>query len=64
MSFKNFLDKSNPKPHKIWVDKCSEFYNRFLQNNDIEMYLTCNEMKSVIAIRFIITLKKIKFINT
>ena len=58
MSFKNFLDKSNRKTNKIWVDKCNEFYNRFLQNNDIEMYLTYNEMKSVIGIRFIITLKK------
>ena len=29
----------------------------FLQNNDIEMYLTHNEVKSVIAERFIRTLK-------
>ena len=44
------------------VDKGSEFYIRsiksFLQNNDIEMYLTHNEKKSVVAERFIRTLKK------
>ena len=37
-AFQNFLDESNPKPNKIWVDKGSEFYKRsmksFLQNND------------------------------
>ena len=26
-AFKNFLDDSNRKPNKIWVDKGSEFYN-------------------------------------
>ena len=35
----------------------------FLQNNGIEMYLPNNEGKSVIAERFIRTLKK-RFINT
>ena len=38
-----------------------EFYNRstklFLQNNDIELYSTHNEGKSVIAERFMKTLK-------
>ena len=47
-----FLDKSNLKPNKIWIDKGSEVYNRsvksFLQSNDIEMYSTNNEGKSVI----------------
>ena len=51
----------------IWVDKRSEFYNRsrksFLQNNDIEIYSTCKEGKSVAAERFIRTIKT-KFINT
>ena len=46
---------------KIWVDKGSEFYNRsmksWLGKNDIEMYLTHNEGKSVAAERFIRTLK-------
>ena len=46
---------------KIWVDKASEFYNRsvksWLQDNDIEMYSAHNEGKSVVAERFIRTLK-------
>ena len=45
----------------MWVDKGGEFYNRStkssLQNNDIEVYSTHNEQKSVVAERFIITLK-------
>ena len=52
-AFQNILDERNHKPHEIWVDKGSEFYNRsmksFLQNNDIEMYSMHNEGKSVIA---------------
>ena len=47
-----FLDKSNLKPNKIWIDKGTDVYNRsiksFLQSNDIEMYSTNNEGKSVI----------------
>ena len=50
------------KSNKIWVDKSSEFYNSFfkkwLKDNDIEMYSTHNEGKSVAAERFITTLKK------
>ena len=49
------------KPNKIWVDQGSEFYNRvfkkWLSDNDIIMYLTYNEGKSVIAERFFGTLK-------
>ena len=49
------------KANKIWLDKVSEFYNRsmksFLQNDDIEMYSTHNKGKSVVAERFIRTLK-------
>ena len=49
------------KPNKIWVDQGSEFYNNsfkdFLKINNIEMYSTYNEGKSVIAERFIRTLK-------
>ena len=55
------LKKFNHKPNKIWVDKGTEFYNIFfkkwLKDNDIEMYSTNNEGKSVIAERFIRTLK-------
>ena len=49
------------KPNKIWVDQGSEFYDKsfkdFLIINNIEMYSTYNEGKSVIAERFIRTLK-------
>ena len=49
------------KPNKIWVGKGSEFYNAFfkkwLRDNDIVMYSTHNEGKSVVAERFIRTLK-------
>ena len=45
----------------IWVDKGSKFYNnsfkKWLKNNDTEMYSTHNEEKSVIAERYIRTLK-------
>ena len=49
------------KPNKICVDKGSKFYNRsmktWLEKNEIEMYSTHNEGKSVVAERFIRTLK-------
>ena len=52
---------SNRKPNKIWVDHGSEFLNNkfksFLKENDIEMYSTFNEGKSIVAERFIKTLK-------
>ena len=60
-AFQKILDDSKRKPNKIWVNKGSEFYNnsfkRWLKDNDIVMYSTNNEGKSVIAERFIITLK-------
>ena len=66
MLFKRILRKSNRKPNKIWVDKGSEFYNRsiksWLEKNDMEMYSILNERKSVLAERFIRTLKN-KFTN-
>ena len=53
--------KSGRKPNKIWVDRGSEFYNskmdKFLKDNDIGRYSTFNEGKSVVAERFIRTLK-------
>ena len=49
------------KPNKIWVDKGIEFYNnsskKWLKDSDIEMYLTHNGGKYVVAERFIRTLK-------
>ena len=49
------------KPNKIWVDKASQIFNRsrksWPEKNGIEIYSTHNEGKSVIAERFIGTLK-------
>ena len=60
-AFQSILKQSNRKPNKIWVDKGSEFYNasfkKWLQDNDIVMYSTHNEGKSVVAENFIRTLK-------
>ena len=62
-AFQNILKQSNSKrkPNKIWVDKGSEFYNayfkKWLRDNNIVMYLMHNEGKSVVAERFIRTLK-------
>ena len=50
IAFQKIWDKSTRKPNKIWVDKGSEFYG-------IEMYSIHNEGKSVVAERFIRTLK-------
>ena len=61
-AFQSVLSKSKGKPNKIWVDKGSEFYNtsfkKWLQDNDIVMYSMNNEGKSVVAERFIRTLKR------
>ena len=60
-AFQSILKQSNRKQNKIWLDKGSEFYNasfkKWLQDNDIVMYSTNNEGKSVAAERFIRTLK-------
>ena len=57
----NKIIKQIIKPNKIWVDQGGEFYNRnfkkWLSDNDIIMYSTFNEGKSVVAERFIRTLK-------
>ena len=59
-AFKKIISKER-KPSKIWVDMGSEFYNNtfkhFLKINNIEMYSTYNEGKSVVAERFIRTLE-------
>ena len=60
-AFNEIIKQSNRKPNKIWVDQGSEFYNRvfkkWLSDNDIIMYLTYNEGKSIVAESFIRTLK-------
>ena len=59
--FNKIIKQSGRKPKKIWVDQGSEFYNhvfkRCLSGNNITMYSTYNEGKSVVAERFIRTLK-------
>ena len=56
-AFQKILVDSKRKPNKIWVDQGSEFYNRsvksWLEKNDIEMYSTHIEGKSVVAERFV-----------
>ena len=56
-AFKKILSDSDRKPNKIWVDQGSEFYNKPFKDsfkiNNIEMYSTYNEGKSVVAERFI-----------
>ena len=60
-AFQIFLEKSNHKPNKIWVDKGHEFYNRsiktWLEKNDTEMYSAHNKEKSVVVERFFRNLK-------
>ena len=59
-AFQKIISKGR-KPNKIWVDQGGEFYNklfkRFLKINNIQMHSTYNGGKSVVAERFVITLK-------
>ena len=61
-AFKKIISEKR-KLNKIWVDEGSEFYNNtfkdFLKIINIEMNSTQNEGKSVVAERFIRTLKKL-----
>ena len=60
-AFNKIIKQSNRKPNKIWVDQGGEFYNnvfeKWLSDNNINMYSAYNEGKSVVAERFIRTLK-------
>ena len=60
-AFQSIFDGSKGNPNKRWVDQGSEFYNnqfkKWLKDNVISMYLTHNDGKSVVAERFIRTLK-------
>ena len=60
-TFQKVLKKSNQKLNEIWVDKESKFHDnsfkKWLKDNDIEMCSIYNERKSVVAERFIRTLK-------
>ena len=61
IAFNKIIKQSNRKANKIWVDQGGEFYNhnfkKWLSSNDIIIYSTFNEGKSVVAERFIRTLK-------
>ena len=60
-AFQKILDDSQRKPNKIWIDKGKRFYNssfkKGLKDKGIEMNSTNNEGESVVAERFIRTLK-------
>ena len=61
MLLKKSLDESELKGNNIWVGIGSDLHHRimksWLQDNNIEMYSIHNEGKSVVAERFIRTLK-------
>ena len=59
-AFDKIIKQSNRKPNKIWVDEGGEFYNNVFKkwlSDNIIMYSTYNESKSVVAERFIRALK-------
>ena len=60
-AFNKIIKQFNRKQIKIWVDEGGEFYNnvfeKWLSDNDIIIYSTYNEGKSVVAERLIRTLK-------
>ena len=56
--------KTDPKPGKIWVEKCREFageFSQFCREKDIDFYSTHSESKSAFAQRNIRSLKAIIF---
>ena len=60
-AFIEIVNETNCKPNKLWVDQRREFYNKFMQEwleiNDILMYSSHKEGKSVIAERIIKNVK-------
>ena len=60
-AFQSILNNLRRKVNKIWVGQGSEFYNtrfkKWFKDNNIEMYSTHNERRSVVAERFIRTVK-------
>ena len=54
--FIGIVNKSKRKPNKLWVDQGREFYNsliqKWLEDNNVLMYSTQNERKSVVAESF------------
>ena len=60
-ALQNIIETSERKPHKVWSDNGSEFYNskvgELFKRYDIKLYSTHNEPKATIAERFIRTLR-------
>ena len=60
-AFDKIIKQSKRKPNKIWVDQGSEFcssnFKKWLSDNNVITYSTYNEGNSVVAERFIGTLK-------
>ena len=61
IAFQSTLDNLKRKPNKIWVDQGSKFYNnsfkKWLDDNEIKICSAYNEGRSIVAERFIRTLK-------
>ena len=61
-ALKSIVKSSGRKPNLLWVDKGKEFYNShfnaWMKDNDIVMYSTYGEHKSVVVERFNRTLKE------
>ena len=59
--FIEIRNQSKSKPDEWWVDQGKEFYNslkqKWIDDNDILVYSTHNEGTSVVAERFMRTLK-------
>ena len=59
-AFQKVISKGK-KTNKIWVDQggkfCNKVFKRFLKINNIKMYSQYNEGKSVVAEKFIRSLK-------
>ena len=55
-AFKNLLETSKRKPHKIWSDRGKEFYNttflHYLNEQNIQIYSTNSDLKAVFVERF------------
>ena len=55
-AFKKLIETSKRKPDKIWSDKGKEFYNKtfldFLKQNEIQIYSTNSDLKTVFVERF------------
>ena len=55
-AFKKLIETSKRKPHKIWLDRGKEFYNKtflhYLKEQNIQIYSTNSDLKAVFVERF------------